>query len=450
MIGAKILNTDFRQEGLTLAVGAYTYSVTARPVTSTLSFRVGNSYYHITGLTPNELIDIEYTFNLETFATTFYPSVTIGDYVFEPQLERGTNASTKQSNPNDYDDLREEAGLTITSNMATIYAEKNDLNAAMVAMAEQIEIKATDLRTEFSSSITTKANEISLQVENLSDSIKNNLLSTGINIIDKKITITSNNTIFQSNNGALNALFSSNHAKIKADLIEFEGLVTTANNNFKILPDGSIEAKNGKFTGMVETDSGRIGGFHVVGQSLTNRSASGSFKTDATIIFRNDLEGTFAAMGGNVLPASSGLVGLARFENNKYNPFGNNYSLIVEATNADLFGNVAIHMSGGTISGLALKTRQISSATTLNHSDVYVSCYNTVTITVYLPYNPQVGKIIYIRRMNTASITINGNGKIIDYGTGTGSTKSVAGGIGDTHVLIFDGQYWNYNYMIRA
>ena len=39
-----------------------------------------------------------------------------------------------------------------------------------------------------------------------------------------------------------------NFAKIKASRIEFEGLVT-ANENFKVLEDGSIEAENGKFSG---------------------------------------------------------------------------------------------------------------------------------------------------------------------------------------------------------
>lgn len=43
--------------------------------------------------------------------------------------------------------------------------------------------------------------------------------------------------------------------KIKADLISLEGL-TTVNNNFKVLADGSIEAVNGKFTGEINATSG--------------------------------------------------------------------------------------------------------------------------------------------------------------------------------------------------
>lgn len=50
------------------------------------------------------------------------------------------------------------------------------------------------------------------------------------------------------------------HSKIKltADHIQLEGLVT-ANNNFKVLEDGSIEAVNGKFKGKIEAISGKIG-----------------------------------------------------------------------------------------------------------------------------------------------------------------------------------------------
>lgn len=52
-------------------------------------------------------------------------------------------------------------------------------------------------------------------------------------------------------------------ALIKASNIKFEGLVT-ANSNFKILNDGSIEAKNAKISGRIEADSGKIGGCEIV------------------------------------------------------------------------------------------------------------------------------------------------------------------------------------------
>lgn len=64
--------------------------------------------------------------------------------------------------------------------------------------------------------------------------------------------------------------------KLTADNIQLEGLVT-ANGNFKILEDGSIEAVNGKFTGEINATSGYIGGF-VIGEG---RIGTGSVTTDS-------------------------------------------------------------------------------------------------------------------------------------------------------------------------
>ena len=55
--------------------------------------------------------------------------------------------------------------------------------------------------------------------------------------------------------------------KIKATNIQLEGLVT-ANENFKILEDGSIEAKNGKFTGEINASNGNIGNLVISSDNL--------------------------------------------------------------------------------------------------------------------------------------------------------------------------------------
>lgn len=52
---------------------------------------------------------------------------------------------------------------------------------------------------------------------------------------------------------------SAEEISIKAEKISLEGLVT-ANENFKVLEDGSIEAKNGKFTGEIYATSGKFEG----------------------------------------------------------------------------------------------------------------------------------------------------------------------------------------------
>lgn len=70
--------------------------------------------------------------------------------------------------------------------------------------------------------------------------VKKGSTSSSITLTDKAIEAIANSSI-----------------KLKASQITLEGLVT-ANGNFKILEDGSIEAKNGKFTGEINADKGKI------------------------------------------------------------------------------------------------------------------------------------------------------------------------------------------------
>lgn len=62
-----------------------------------------------------------------------------------------------------------------------------------------------------------------------------------------------------------------NGVKIKADNIQLEGIVT-ANGNFKILEDGSIETINGKFTGEINANKGTIGGFIIDESSIRSEN----------------------------------------------------------------------------------------------------------------------------------------------------------------------------------
>lgn len=72
--------------------------------------------------------------------------------------------------------------------------------------------------------------------------------------------------------------------KISSGKIELEGIVT-ANNNFKILEDGSMEAVNGKFTGIVNATSGTFNNV-TVNDKLTFHSTQGG--NDTTIEFGLD------------------------------------------------------------------------------------------------------------------------------------------------------------------
>ena len=72
---------------------------------------------------------------------------------------------------------------------------------------------------------------------------------------------------------------------IKAGSIKLEGLVT-ANGNFRILEDGSIEAANGVFKGEIEATSGTIGGFEI-GRNRIGAVASQTGSGGSLAIYEN-------------------------------------------------------------------------------------------------------------------------------------------------------------------
>lgn len=133
--------------------------------------------------------------------------------------------------------------------------------------------------------------------------------------------------------------------KIKASNIQLEGLVT-ANENFKILEDGSIEAKNGKFTGEIESYKGTIGGFTIgngrIGSEATQSGEGGSLAIYSNF-FRVGGNDGYVMFGNDVIPGTAGGVFTAtgRIVNEHPNTHGN-YGL--DQANYGLF----IHVSGGT------------------------------------------------------------------------------------------------------
>lgn len=133
--------------------------------------------------------------------------------------------------------------------------------------------------------------------------------------------------------------------KIKASNIQLEGLVT-ANENFKILEDGSIEAKNGKFTGEIESYKGTIGGFTIgnerIGSEATQSGEGGSLSIYSNF-FRVGGNDGYVMFGNDVIPGTAGgaFTATGRIVNEHPNTHGN-YGL--DQANYGLF----IHVSGGT------------------------------------------------------------------------------------------------------
>lgn len=117
--------------------------------------------------------------------------------------------------------------------------------------------------------------------------------------------------------------------------------------------DGNVTCKTGTFDGInvrnATIESGQIAGFKISANGLSNNP----FTNDAHVIFRNDAHKCFAGIGGNVLPTSSGLRAVARFENEDETDqwgIGKNVAALFSAKNAAY--NFAFAGSGnGILSG---------------------------------------------------------------------------------------------------
>ena len=138
----------------------------------------------------------------------------------------------------------------------------------------------------------------------------------------------------------------------------------------------------------IEAIEGTIAGFHISGTGLINTG----FDNDAYLIFRNDIHKTFAGIGGNVLPSSTGLRAVARFENHDEEDFwymGANYAMLVSAQGGR--ENVAIQFNGGSLSCLAIKTQIIG------HDNVVQS---TAPTTKYVTLDRNVASVYVSTQFN--------------------------------------------------
>lgn len=146
---------------------------------------------------------------------------------------------------------------------------------------------------------------------------------------------------------------------------------------------GKITATSGTFNN-VSIVSGKIAGFTIEGNTLKNYP----WTNDASIIFRNDNKGCFAAIGGNVLPISTGVRAVARFENeDKTDQWGirNNYAMYLSAKNG--IYNFAFYGTGngildGAIVGYGFQTVQANDSNTCFGLSPQKALRFVVTVTV--------------------------------------------------------------------
>ena len=132
------------------------------------------------------------------------------------------------------------------------------------------------------------------------------------------------------------------------------GKINTTLINAELIVTAALLAKLVKVTGLIAenltvTGNSKIAGFSVSGNGLTNTP----FNNDAYVIFRNDAHKCFAGIGGNVLPTSSGLRAVARFENEDTSDWwglGRNVAMLLSAKNGT-YNHAFLGDGNGTLNG---------------------------------------------------------------------------------------------------
>lgn len=193
---------------------------------------------------------------------------------------------------------------------------------------------------------------------------------------------------------------------------KFKGEIEATSGIFK-----NVTSPNSRFSidenGFVRVAGGRIGGFSVNGNRLSNQDEQGNYLTDAVVSSRNfnsvNETDRLAEIGADVFSGVNGVSCVGRFENNDQNrQAGTNYGIMVGAYNAK--NNAAISMEGGYIQGFALKTTILNSYATsysINKKDANILCWNNNNLTIYLPSMSSFddGHFIRIKRLGS-SITL--------------------------------------------
>lgn len=117
---------------------------------------------------------------------------------------------------------------------------------------------------------------------------------------------------------------------------------------------GAVTCNVGKFNN-INVQSGKIAGFKISGNGLTNDP----FDNDAYVIFRNDAHKCFAGIGGNVMPASSGMRSVGRFENEDTTDWwglGRNIALLLSARGST-YNHAFIGNGHGSLDGFVVGYR---------------------------------------------------------------------------------------------
>ncbi|WP_281514166.1 hypothetical protein [Phocaeicola sartorii] len=204
---------------------------------------------------------------------------------------------------------------------------------------------------------------------------------------------------------------------------------------FRVDQNGNLVATKADIIGTITADSGRIGPFSIVSGILSSKAIYDSstnsyagFKLSAgQIEFYNEKTEASLKFGGTTkyvtwegvtyeagIDIQSPNVLLGMHVNTPSLP------LVVEGGNIILHPNISSYVS---IRGITLNARAVSVNTKLNSNDDIISFTNTSDITVTMP-DANAGKVLFIKKYNTAKVTLTG-GTFMNANDGGTSTTFV-------------------------
>lgn len=169
--------------------------------------------------------------------------------------------------------------------------------------------------------------------------------------------------------------------------------------------DGNVTCKTGTFNN-IDVQSGKVGGLTIAGNGLTNDA----FDDDSYLVFRNDAQGSFVGVGGNVLPASTATRAVARFENGTpVNTNGTNYAIMAHARGART--NIALALDGGAVQGFAMRNKIVGATATagaISREDYNVVTLNSSQCVLTLPQMQLYddGHVIRIKRLGNGALGV--------------------------------------------
>lgn len=240
------------------------------------------------------------------------------------------------------------------------------------------------------------------------------LTHTGIDIVNRKIMLSADKTVFRNNSGGQIAVFEND--RIKADLIDAHQIVVNGLNA------GNVTTGRLNVTG-----GGKIGAFSVLaGGSLE------SYKDTDVIRLNGQYEGSTHIYPGDMYMTDRDYNQL-RMKAGHVSFTGVDF--YVKATNG-----MTVDSQMSLRGAVCVNVRKVYGSSPVLDSDYFIACYNTSSITLTLPNSPQTGRVIVAKRMNNAHIEVQGGANRIYANSALTSVGIVR--TGQTQRFTFDGQYW--------